>query len=285
MSPSRTTVVEPLPRQLLRLVGGRSPRLRWGERVPLEPVSGGLLVDLRRLDFAEPMLALRLGACATVQEEAGERFLVVAPRRPQVSSYLARTGLTLLPAPQPRQASDILLPTTRIRHPAEVEPVGEALQRALASLPGQLASGEGPMMRAFSELCDNACTHGRSEHGMFLLAQRLGSRRLVLVVGDLGIGIPQHLGSAHPELAVNNEGRLIVKALEPGVSGAAGRRPRGGGLPRIIEAIRESQFARCELRIWSGTGRVHTGRPLESPRGRLVSSFTRGAWTEVVLTT
>jgi hypothetical protein len=285
MSPSREALAKPLPRGLLRLVGGRSPRLRWGERVPLEPVSGGLLIDLRRLDFAEPMLALRLNACAAVQEAAGERFLVMAPRRPRVSSYLARTGLTLLPAPRPRQAGDILLPATRIRHPAEVEPVGEVLQHALAGLPGELASGEGPMMRAFSELCDNACTHGRSEHGMFLLVQRLGSRRLALVVGDLGIGIPQHLGSAHPELGVSDEGRLIVKALEPGVSGAGGRRPRGGGLPRIIEAIQDSQFARYELRIWSDTGRVHTGRPLESPRGRLVSSFTHGTWTEVVLTT
>lgn len=272
------------PQHLLQLRGVHSRhRLRWGERVPLEPLRGGIIIDLRRLHYAEPMLALRLAACEAIHREAGEPFLLISPRSRSVHSYLAQVGL--LDQRNGNSSSEALLPITRIPRAREVEAVGEQLHQAIGGLPPPLAKGGEVLMCAFSELCDNAVTHGNNPYGTFLLAQRSGSTRLSLTVGDLGVGIPRHLVDALPDLAAIHEARRIVKALQPGVSGASGHRPRGGGLPRIIEAIREAPLPRGDLRIWSGTGRVLVGGNAQNPRGRNVAAQTQGTWTEVLLST
>jgi signal transduction histidine kinase len=233
------------------------------------------------------MLALRLAACKAVHEKAEKPFLLVNPKLQSVRSYLTHVGLIdrQLKDDGGDSSSEILLPITRIPRASEVEAVGERLHRALCDLPPPLAGASELLMCAFSELCDNAVTHGRNPYGTFLLAQRNGSTRLSLTVGDLGVGIPRHLVDALPDLAAIHEARRIVKALQPGVSGASGRRPRGSGLPRIIETIREAPLPNGELRIWSDTGRVLVGGDTQNPRGRIVNAQTRGTWTEVLFST
>jgi hypothetical protein len=270
---------------VMRLSGGPSPRIRWGERVPLHsPAPGGLAIDLTEVRFAEPTLALRLAASATVHRRAGVPFLIAPPRQASVRKYLARTGLAQeMGIPDADPGRDILLPITKIAECAEVEPAGERLHEALEAIaPGTFGSGKEALKCAFSELCDNACTHGESEHGVFLLAQRYGPRHLVLAVGDLGIGIPSHLSGAQPELGQEHQGSRIAMAMEPGISGASGPK-RGDGLPDILEAIREPQLADSQLRIWSGEGRVIHGPSTRKPEGRVVSSYTPGTWAEVVV--
>jgi hypothetical protein len=284
MSPTRSDSSSTISPHLLRFEGGRSPRLRWGERVPLDPLDEGLQIDLTEVEFIEPTFALRLAACAAVHAANKAPFEILAPRDKRVAAYLDRVGLSgTMGRPTAERSPDILVPVSRLLSPSDVEPLGEQLHEALCGLPSRLQAGRGAMMRAFSELCDNASSHGDGPHGAFLLAQRYGARRLVLTVGDLGIGIPRHLVDAMPELGQLGEGKRIVRALEPGVSGAG--QNRGDGLANLIEAIREPEFPSCELRIWSGSGRVFAGRPDEiAPRAREVSAFTKGTWAEVVLT-
>jgi hypothetical protein len=267
----------------MQLRGGRYPQLRWGERVPLRDAEpGGVRIDLSDLKFAEPTLALRLGASSKVHEEARVPFEIVAPSRAAVRSYLARTGLAEAMELEPCECGpDVLIPITRIEKPQEVDPLGEELQSLLKDEPTEVASVSGAVMSAFSELCDNACTHGRSKHGMFLLVQRFGSR-LVLAVGDLGIGIPQHLSDAKPELAKLDHAKLIAEALQPGVT-ATHKPKRGKGLPDLIEAIRNAENAGSELRIWSGEGRVILRYPRNRREVRVVGASTPGTWAEVVL--
>jgi anti-sigma regulatory factor (Ser/Thr protein kinase) len=246
----------------------------------------GVLVDLADVVFATPTLALRLAASAAVHAAAGTDFQVLPPVSDRVCRYLARAGLnSLLGVAEHHPGADVLLPVTRIEQAEEVEQAGERLQAALASgLPRQLKPCSDALMLALSELCDNACSHGKSEHGAFLMAQREGPNRLLLAVGDLGVGIPEHLSSAlnGTTLERGEEGRLIARALQRGVSGASV--DRGNGLPQIIETVRELELPHAELAIWSGVGRitvrlgdVHERRP------RIVGCDTPGAWVEIVL--
>jgi len=267
----------------MRLRGGRYPQLRWGERVPLlEPVEGGVRIDLRELEFAEPTLALRLAASAAIHEEAEAPFEIVAPRRASVRNYLARTGLAEAMGLVPCDCGpDVLIPITQATRSNEIDPLGEELQEMLKDEPPHVASVSGAVMSAFSELCDNACTHGRGQHGMFLLVQRLDSR-LVLAVGDLGVGIPAHLGRSDRRLATLDDANLIAEALRPGVTATHGPK-RGKGLPDLLEEIRTAESPSSELRIWSGEGRVIHRFPKNRREVRVVGAHTRGTWAEVVL--
>ena len=276
----------------LRLSSGPSPRIRWGERVPLEAVAGGVTIDLGAVRFAAPTLALRLAASEAVHEAAGEPFKLVPPDDPRVRGYLARAGLAKqMGIERPSEAADVLVPITRIEACSEeVEATVKELQDATVSLPQNLAGSKEALVLALSELGGNACSHGQNPHGTFVLAQRLGPSHLVLAVGDVGVGIPAHLGAALGADGQVQEGRLIAKALEPGVTGVRDAPPeekRGSGLPRLLETIRDLSMPAAELCIWSGVGRVNV-RVRSQPASRRsvvnVRSKTPGTWTEVVLT-
>jgi len=276
---------------ILRLSPGPSPRLRWGERVPLAATdAGGLVLDLTDIQFAEPTLALRLAASEAVHDAEGIPFGVVPPRRPKVRDYLARAGLAdLMGLEDPPQASDVMMPITRVRRVSDVEGVveqfGNRLDDASDLLPGRLAGAADALVVALSELCGNACSHGRNDHGTFVLAQRFGASRLVLAIGDLGVGIPVHLREALSLSEQTAQAEVIRQALERGVTGVRGQ-IRGNGLPATVEAIRELGMPAAELGIWSGAGRVRAQmRPQPALRHRVrdVSSYTQGTWIEVVL--
>jgi hypothetical protein len=283
---------EPL---VLRLSPGPSPRLRWGERIPLKATAnGGVLLDLSEVRFAEPTLALRLAASEAVHAAEGAPFEIVPPRDTKVRNYLGRAGLAkhMGLAEQPH-AKDVLMPITRIADSSEVEPTAERLAGAAAKLPGALAPTNHALVLALGELCDNACSHGENDHGTFVLAQRFGSSRLVLAVGDLGVGIPVHLGEALQTRQDVAQAKLIARALKRGVSGANGHgevdsngEVRGNGLPKILETLRGLGMPAAEFGVWSGVGRVGVRmRPQPQTRRRVddVNSRTVGTWIEVVL--
>lgn len=278
-------ISESLP-LVLQLSPGPSSRLRWAERLALKAAHpAGIVVDCKRVEFAEPMLALRLAAARAVQEAAGSYLRIVPPRMAVVRDYLAQVGLgEVMGVECAGGAGDVLLPITCIDSSAEVEPVAERLQAALGGdIPDVLSHA---MMTGFSELCDNASTHGENDHGTFVLAQHRGVTELTLAVGDLGVGIPSHLSRGLDGAFDDaDEGKLIEEALKPNVTGVA-REIRGNGLPFIIEAMSDSGLSRAELRIWSGLGRANVRRLPQSsskPLAALVGSYTRGTWAELVL--
>jgi hypothetical protein len=276
----------------LRLSPGPSPRIRWGERVPLEPTPNGVVIDLDALKFAAPTLALRLAASDAVHDADGKPFAIDPPQDRRARNYLARIGLAEmmgLEPPAPR-AADVLVPVTRVPCSSDVEPTAVQLEKAAGTLPAELKQPIKALVHALSELGGNACSHGDNEHGTFVLAQRFGPSNLVLAVGDLGVGIPVHLGKAQRNGNRAAEAELIAEALEPGVTGVRDKRPNeehGNGLPEIVERIRALEMPATELTIWSGFGRVSVQtRSQPTPRRfiRKVSSYTPGTWIEVVLT-
>jgi hypothetical protein len=255
--------------------------------VPLAATAnGGLVVDLRDIRFAEPTLTLRLAASQQVHAARGMPFAIVPPHRPRVRDYLARAGLAVSMGmdPQP-QGADVLMPVTRITRIDGVERKVARLAEAAESLPKGLAPASNALVLALSELAANACSHGESDHGAFVLAQQFGTSRLVLAVGDLGVGIPVHLRGALPGIGQSEQARLIAQALEPGVTGVKGE-VRGNGLPKTVDTLREAGMAAAELGIWSGAGRVSVQmRATPGHRRRIanVGSYTPGTWVEVVL--
>jgi anti-sigma regulatory factor (Ser/Thr protein kinase) len=290
MSRVKTSVgAEP---HVVRLSPGPSSRLRWAEGLALDIARPeGVVIDLACVELAEPMLALRLAAVEEVQLSAGSTVSIIPPRAARVRDYLARAGLArLMGVQKPTESPDIFVPIACIKDQVEVERFAEGLQRALlGALPADLGTWADAMVLMFSELCDNACTHGLSEHGTFLLAQRNSDAQLVLVVGDLGVGIPGHLEKNLGEvLGGADEGRLIAEALKPGVTGvpSGAFSSRGNGLPCVIDTMRELAPRDAKLRIWSGLGRANVTPGLGAGselRAHVVRSYTPGTWIELAL--
>jgi hypothetical protein len=271
------------PAETVRIPPGRSARPTWGERIELAPPPpGGRRIDLGAVEFVEPTLALRLAAAEAQHKRARELFAITPPAVSAARRYLARVGLArAMGLEEEDPGGDILLPVSALHRGGQVDRVGEQIDRVLSEkLPKRFASGAHELKRAFSELGDNACTHGHSEHGGFALIQRFGRDRVVVAVGDLGIGIPGHLGRALPGLGELDEGRWIRRALQPGVSSEG---EGGDGLAQIVAAIRRSQFADSELRIWSGGGRVRVRQSGGEANAWLVESDTPGTWAEFEL--
>ncbi len=266
----------------MAVLGTPSRQIDWGERIPLDGGRGGLHLDMSAVEFADPTMAVRLAAVRTLHEQTGRPFAISPPPATPVRRYLARAGLGRLVGEEPcAGGADMLLPVTHLRRQAQIDPLGEELEVALGKLPRGLAAGAAQLNCAFSELCLNACTHGKSDHGAFVMLQRLGPDHLVLVVGDLGVGIPDHVVGHLPDLAGFNEGRRIANALRLGVSGAGAK--RGDGLARIVESIRKAGKPAGELRIWSGTGRVRMRPGERRANDWTVGSRTQGTWAEFLL--
>jgi hypothetical protein len=235
------------------------------------------------VSFIEPTMALRLAAAAQRHAAADEPLLIDPLPAPKACSYLERIGLGGLMESEIRPGgADVLIPVTHIAHTDELNPLGEKLELSLHKhLPQRFHRLGSQLKRAYSELGDNACTHGESEHGTFLLLQRYGRDQVLLAVGDLGIGIPRHISTAIPGLGGKDDGRRIAEALRQGMSG--GGDERGDGLARIVAAIRRAEFAESELRIWSGAGRVRVRKATHGTNDWLVGSRTQGTWAEFVL--
>jgi hypothetical protein len=242
---------------------------RWGERLPLRPAPRRpLLLDLSRLVFADPLYLVRLRAFIDCHAGRGHAVEVVPPTSREVCNYLARMGLTDdLPAScsfslsqvRVRDLPDILIPLTRLQDTMEAglldDKVGELLQ---AHFPGQLAHLGDAFAAAIGELTDNATTHGQSEHGTYIAAQRYEESRCVLAIADLGVGIPAHIRRAYPHLT--DDGDAIADATRAAITAStpkSKRSHRGYGYEHLIDEMLVTNVPYGSLRIWSGSGRFN----------------------------
>jgi hypothetical protein len=150
-----------------------------------------------------------------------------------------------------------------------------------AQFTGELGRLGEAFTRTLSEMCDNATTHGRSDAGVaYVTAQRYQQRRCVLAIGDLGIGIPERMRQAFPQLT--NDEEALREATKEGVT-STGEAHRGIGYQWVIDGMKETQVPAGELRIWSGHGRfrvdVRDGtqqrRDAWAVEGRTVGTWVR----------
>ena len=164
----------------------------------------------------------------------------------------------------------VLIPLTRLHAQTESDRLDEEIGNLLGA---QFTNGIAGLGAVFSntigELCDNATTHGKNEHGAYVAAQRYQKTRCVLAIGDIGIGIPEHLRRVHPHL--RDDGAAIAEATKERVSGVMGAEAshRGIGYHHVIDTMRETRLPSGLLRIWSGRGSVLArrcaGAPDDSP--------------------
>ncbi len=143
---------------------------------------------------------------------------------------------------------------------------------------------------AIGELCDNALQHGRNELGAYIAADRITQpqHELRLAIADLGIGIPEHIRSQHPEW--QDDTAAIARAIERGVSGT-GDRNRGNGFSEVFDEALETDLVRAQsaaqIDIRSSKGQVAVtivdGR--KQAEGKEVREPRRGTWITYTITT
>jgi len=105
---------------------------------------------------------------------------------------------------------------------------------------------------AFSELCQNIHEHSQSPIGGFAAIDLLWTgmeRRVILALGDLGIGIRCSLTNAG--LTTGSDHDAISRAVQRGVTSKRGNDGRGGGLARCREHAQDQGYA---FGIRSGRG-------------------------------
>lgn len=146
------------------------------------------------------------------------------------------------------------------------------------------------MYMAISELCDNALQHGRTDLGAYVVADRVlePRRQLRLVIADLGIGIPEHIRSRHPEW--HDDSGAIGRALGRGVSGTDDPH-RGNGFAEVFEAavrtdlVRASSGADIDIRAGKGHVGVTIAGGTEVAEQRRVDQPRRGTWITYTVVT
>lgn len=268
---------------------------KWGEWVILrEPPVETVVLDLTDLHFVDPLFLLRLRGFIDWHCSNGHPVRVVRPKSASVRNYLVRMRVTEelplececdLGTVHATDKSDVLIPIRRLASRAE----SDLLDDELATLYGaQFTGGLGRLADAFtrtvSEMCDNATTHGRSEVGIaYVTAQRYKGDRCVLAIGDLGIGVPEHMRQAFPGLT--NDDDAIREATIEGVT-ATGDPHRGVGYQFVIDGLKESSVPLGEFRIWSGHGRfrveIRHGKQVRR-RAWAVDGPTVGTWIRLEL--
>jgi hypothetical protein len=253
----------------------------WGDWAILrEPPPGAVVLDLTKLASVDPLFVLRLRGFIDWHCFNGHEVRVVCPSSPDIRAYLARMHLAKdlpslckcdLETLGPNDKSTVLIPIRRLSTVLEGEELEAELEELyMAHFTGGLSGLAEPFTATVSEICDNATTHGRSDVGAaYVSAQRYTRNRCVLVIGDLGVGIPAHMRGEFPDLI--DDGDAIRFATKEGFSGT-GDPARGIGHQFVIDALKDSKVPRGELRIWSGRGRFRV-EAQNGVQGR------RRAWT------
>src|SRR5829696_2987257 len=242
--------------------------VKWGEWLPLRPAhqdAHPLHLDLSNLSFVDPLFLVRLRGFLDWHAARGHEVIVEPPSRMYVRNYLARMNIcdelpdrctfnvgSVNSKPHP----DVLIALRRLRTQRDADDLDEAVENLLqAQFSGRLARYGDAFTMTIGEMCDNAISHGRSAHGAYVAAQRYQGKRCVLAIGDLGIGIPEHLRRTHPHLT--DDGEAIAEATKPRVTGVKGPRAqhRGNGYFHVIDEMRETAVPSGVLRVWAGNGR------------------------------
>jgi hypothetical protein len=268
----------------------------WGEWMILEepPPDVGLAVNLSNLSVTDPLFLARMRGFIDWHCSKGRSVRIVSPRAPHVRRYLERMHVA---CELPRgcecnlgtlgedKKSNVLIPIRRLRDSQDSDRLDVELQDLyLAHFDGSLSGVAQAFGTTVSEMSDNATTHGKPEGGVsYVTAQRDGKGRCVLVIGDLGIGIPNHMRHVYPHLA--DDGDAIREATKEGVSGLD-HQHRGYGYQYVIDDLKNVHVARGELRVWSGKGRfrVETRHGIqERRRAWTVEHRTVGTWVRLEL--
>lgn len=221
-----------------------------------------------RIDLADPVIDLR--DCTWVQPDGalgvflliryfiriGKRPTVYRPLDPDVDSYFERTGVPIRThhdVDYVPDASDIIMNAwreratmqeiTQVRERNEVARIVEKLGMALKEHINEeliLRKLKSAMLETFQNIPDHANPENDSDFEGYVNIQSYeNGRRVVVAVGDLGVGIHKSL-SMNDRLARTFMSELdaIKKAVLERFSRFTNQRDRGGGLGRAAANVK-----------------------------------------------
>jgi anti-sigma regulatory factor (Ser/Thr protein kinase) len=149
---------------------------------------------------------------------------------------------------------DVIVRPTRLSELTQVDELADKLLQPLIDEFDDVAVVRDAVLMAISELCQNAVEHGASDAGCVVAVSRGeadGLSRIMLGIGDRGIGIPDHIRRTHPDFVVDEH--AIGQALQEGMSGT--RRPhRGNGFTWVLRETLSSAASSAEMFIRAGQG-------------------------------
>jgi hypothetical protein len=174
---------------------------------------------------------------------------------------------------------DAVLPVTKLDRHNEAEMVAQRTQEILEyQLTDVSPLGQAAFM-AVSELCDNAMDHGKNSIGAYVAVQRFAvpSRQVSIAIGDLGIGIPEHIRQRYPEWS--DDSAAIAHATEPTITGT-GNPQRGIGFSAVMEAALTASLHAARMNIYSANGffRLQVIQESRKPEIFPASNYRRGTW-------
>jgi hypothetical protein len=150
----------------------------------------------------------------------------ISPRYLGVGAHIGGIGAALA-----EDDADVIVRPTRLVDLTDVDRLADRLLQPLIEQFDDVAVVRDAVPMAIGELCQNAVEHGANPAGCVVAASRGevdGMSRIMLSIGDRGIGIPEHIRGSHPELVVNEHAiaQALQEALcEPPNSNSSPRRP------------------------------------------------------------
>jgi hypothetical protein len=215
----------------------------------------------------------------------GRDIHLLMPSDPNVAAHLAAMqlfeGLDVSADPAVQEAgttAEAIIPLRTVTDHTGIEDVADAFV-SVAERRDDVAGLADALHMAIGEFGDNAVSHGRNELGLRIAASAGGedAQEVVLAIGDLGVGIPEHIRRTNPEWG--DDTAAIGRALAPGVSGERDRH-RGYGFLHVQEAALTARLSAARMEIYSANGFLR----LEIVQGTFVptplhaTTYRRGTW-------
>ena len=229
------------------------------------------------------MFLVRMRTFLEWHQREGSPIEVLTPTDPAVAGHLGAMEvfqgleLSLDRAPEPTHGTTVL-PLRTVDDSSGIEDLADEGVRAVEARGKAVARLASPFHMAVGELGDNAVTHGRSDLGVRVAASIGESGRVVeFAIGDLGVGIPNHIRQTHPEWG--DDTAAIAKALETGVSGV--RDPqRGNGFFHIQDAALTARLSAAQMEIYAANGflRLQIVQASFVPTPLNATAHKRGTW-------
>lgn len=176
----------------------------WRDDFPLShDLPGSLEIDCSNLRLPiHPMFALRLRVFLEWHRQEGRQVHVI----PSVDSATDKVFRQLRIDPElafneAGKDEDTILPVTHLAKAEEVEDIAQQTREILEyQLTDVSPLGQAAFM-AVAELRDNAIDHGRNALGAYVAVRRIVEprRQVSIAIGDLGMGIPEHIRQRYPE--------------------------------------------------------------------------------------
>jgi hypothetical protein len=217
-----------------------------------------IIVDASDLVGLHPLFAVRLAFWIEKQQQAGRSIEVKEPleasTRRKFRAFRLGRAIEGIDGALGANDAEVIVRPTRLGELTEVDELADRLLQPLVDHFDDVAVVRDAVLMAISELCQNAAEHGASPAGCVVAASRGeidGMSRMMLGIGDHGMGVPKHIRGSHPELVVDEH--AIGQALQEGVSGTQ-RQDRGYGFSWVLKETLSSAATSAEMFIRAGRG-------------------------------